>query len=766
MFPQSVRGTVADAGGVPVPGVLVQLIASDSSIAARALTGAKGEFLIGAPRAGTYRVRTLRIGYRPVLSDPFAIGAGQEVSRQFELVGISLGLDTVRVGGRNACGGAADAGTMTLALWEQARAAITATAISGTDRAIVTRRVLHDQLLDGAGFRTLQQSSTVFTLPLAQPWASESPENLHQFGYIVEVLDSTVYRAPGLEVLASPPFFGDHCFRLVGGRERAEIGIEFTPTPERRKLADVRGTVWMLRAGAELRRIEFRYVNPENRDTETGARGEIDFVRMPNGAWGVARWNIRMPVLEVVPGARVRGQPGAERLVRVAAIRATGGELALVTAGADTLYSRPPLTLSGTVSDSGSGRSVAAAMVALAGTSLAATTDGRGRFSMPGVLPGTYFMQVRTPALDTLGMSSEMSVTVTDAKDQLSVRVPTAMQLVGAICGPARAARGEIPGIVMGRVRAKDGDATPTGVKVVVEWNDVATDAPRWAETRADSGGNFRICGVPLHRSLVLRASNDTASAAPVAIAVGDERRMERVTLVLDRAGGSNAVFAGVVADSAGNPVLGAEITLPDLDLSRITDGRGAFRVRDIPGGTHRVVVRKVGYGPVDTKLDFGPNETVERRVVLTRMTVLEEVRVTATIHDRLMTQFNENVKLGLGHFITPDEMRKNEGRKLSDLLTLLPGIWVLDRGPSNRAVLLSSRRCLGYDVDGTCIPCPMAVYMDDFLISRWEVPDINSFSTRDIEAVEVYPGRAQAPPKYNGLREFCGVVVIHTRRP
>jgi hypothetical protein len=44
-------------------------------------------------------------------------------------------------------------------------------------------------------------------------------------------------------------------------------------------------------------------------------------------------------------------------------------------------------------------------------------------------------------------------------------------------------------------------------------------------------------------------------------------------------------------------------------------------------------------------------------------------------------------------------------------------------------------------------------------------VPDINSFSPAEIEAIEFYTGPAQTPVKYSRLDSHCGVLVIHTRR-
>lgn len=71
---QVVRGAVIDRGtDAPLAGTLVLLVDSAGTIARRALTDDAGEYRLHAPAAGTYRVRTLRIGFRPVTSDPFTL---------------------------------------------------------------------------------------------------------------------------------------------------------------------------------------------------------------------------------------------------------------------------------------------------------------------------------------------------------------------------------------------------------------------------------------------------------------------------------------------------------------------------------------------------------------------------------------------------------------------------------------------------------------------------------------------------------------------
>lgn len=764
---QSVRGTVVNVGGIPVPGVVVQLLDSTSAVRARALSDERGEFLIIAPRGGTYRVQTLRIGFRPVVSSPFALAVGQEASEQFALTALRSGLDTVHVGGKNVCGRASVNAAATATVWEQARAALTAAELASANRTMMATRLTYAKRLDNVGFRTLEQHTSVGTAVMAQPWPAPSVASLHGAGYIIIGDDSTSYRAPGLDMLASLTFIDDHCFRLTSGRDGATLGIAFEPIPDRRKLGEIRGTVWIDRATSELRGMEFTYVDGGDPDLAEGARGAMHFVRLKNGAWAISRWEIQMPVLELrtaASGTRTGAIAAAESRVVVSSVRVAGGELAVATTGSDTLWSQPPLVLKGDVRDSTSGRGVTHARVSLAGTAQVVTAGTDGRFAISGVLPGEYFLDVRTPSLDSLGTSSRRAVSITDGAEQVHVRVPTATQVAGGLCANARnrTPGTGLPGMIVGAVAAPDAAFLPATTKVIAEWTDRATGAPHRAETRPDSAGGFRFCGAPLATSIAISAAADSVSSDPVPLALAAEHPMEQVQLFLDHRVTPRAVFVGTVADSGHQAIAGAEVFFPDLSRTTMTDGHGAFRIRDVPVGTHRVMVRKVGYGPLDVELPFGANEAISRHIVLTRMTVLNKVTVTT---GRAMPDFEDNRKLGLGTFMTREFLETQEGRPLSEVFGAVPGVRLFWSPGRPETYIASSRRCR-YFADGRsekCDPCYAQVFLDGMQVTRVDRFNINEILPKDIEAIEYYAGPSETPMRYGVDNATCGVVVIHT---
>lgn len=784
---QTVRGVVVDEGGVPVPGVILQLLDSASKSTARGLTDERGEFRLVAPRAGRYRISTLRIGFRPSISEAVSLPSGGDVTQRLALSGVRLALELegMRVEDRRVCRSFSDSAAATFAIWEQVRAALTATDITARSRGIAATTVAYDRVLEPGGNRVRSQRSLVRTEYVTQPWRALSPDSLHRFGYVIDQQDgSTMYYAPGLDMLLSPLFVEDHCFRLKS--ERTRIGIAFEPTPDRKDAHEIRGTLWLDRASSELRNIEFNFTGLPSEQADAAA-ASMAFVRLRDGAWAVGSWNLRMPLMQ----QRILPQAMGGISLHVVQIQATGGELALARRGNDTLFALPPLVLKGTVRDSLSGTAVAGARVAVAGTALFGTSDSRGQFAVNGLLPGEYSVETSTPSLDSVHAVHQSSVVFSTADTRLDLRVPTGQQIQSALCGSAL--DGNSPGIVAGTVRVLGDTALPKNVHVVAEWDvysvrqaptQVAAEAQhRWVETHADPHGLFRLCGVPLNTPLTVRAEGDAGGAAPMGVRL-DDSRVARVDLTMDATTSRGATLTGVVVDSAGQPMFAAEVAIPDASKLTATDAHGAFRLTDVPPGPHRLVVRRVGYGALDTPLLFAANQTVDRRIVLSHVVVLDSVVTVAEHVDPLLRDFEENKRLGLGHFLTRADLAKVESVRMGSILEQVPGAAIL-HGPQGHDYILAKRApptlcttaaCyeaagyyVGYGGEKVPIACYALVYLDGAAVNRGPPTfpfDVNSMHPSQIEAMEYYGSPAETPAKYQVLGSACGVLVIHTRRP
>ena len=196
---QVVRGSVVDSAGRPLPGVVVLMLDSAANVADRALRTERGTFRVGAARAGTFRLRTLRIGFKSATSEPIVLLAGGEVTRRLVLSGVSVALDTVRVVDRSSCHMSADSSVATVfAAWEQARTALTAAQLTAAARVINATTVSYDRVLEADGRRVKEQLYRIHTDYVTQTWRTVSADSLRRVGYVtIDSDNTTTYRAPG-----------------------------------------------------------------------------------------------------------------------------------------------------------------------------------------------------------------------------------------------------------------------------------------------------------------------------------------------------------------------------------------------------------------------------------------------------------------------------------------------------------------------------------------------------------------------------------------
>ena len=784
---QTVRGLVVDGAANPVPGVVVLLVDSSAAIAGRALTNDHGEYRLTARSAGTYRIRTMRIGYRPVMSDPVALTTGALVDRRIVLSGVRLVLDTVRVVDKRACRTTGDSGLATFAIWEQVRTALTATLLTSSTHTLEATTVRYARTLDPGMRHIREQDARVSSDYVRQPWSALSADSIRRFGYaIASAGDSTTFYAPGLETLASTAFIADHCFHLQASPDARTIGVAFTPAPTRRNIPEIAGTLWIDRASAELRSLEYHYVDLPDMPREALERvgGDIEFARMRGGGWVISAWDIRMPLLasEVNLG---------HRETRLRGLRVSGGLLSLARDGRDTVWSRPRRALRGTVVDSTTGRGVGGARVVLRGIGTSAVADSTGRFVIPDLLYGDYTAEVRTPSLDSIGASVVSDVQFTDSNGVPPIEVWPASAAAPVLCGD-RGLFARMPpvGILAGRVLAAD-SVLPHPATVAVQWTEfgimqlgsMASTAARrhTLGAKTDGRGEFRVCGVPVNTKLSVAVLVDSTTMPADTVRIPPGGHFANIELATDLNVHPTATFTGtVLVDSTHRPVAGAEVGLPALDRMTITDSAGAFRLADIPPGPQRVRVRRVGYGPLDTTLTFAARRTLDRRVYLTRVQTLDSVVVTA--NGVTLPGFDEHRKVGLGQFLTRDELEKHKGTRLSTLLQNLHGTRV-NPGWGNIAWLASSRSAASLDSSsgawhhpdnsekslGAKTDCYAKVYVDGHLVSGRSPDDplfdINSIQPDQIEAVEYYAGPSQTPMEYTTLNAVCGVLVIWTRK-
>ena len=94
------------------------------------------------------------------------------------------------------------------------------------------------------------------------------------------------------------------------------------------------------------------------------------------------------------------------------------------------------------------------------------------------------------------------------------------------------------------------------------------------------------------------------------------------VTLVALAQPGSalaQGTLKGTVTDAGtGAPIVGAHVTLTDLNMAASTVEGGSYEITDVPAGTHDVAVELLGYGPARLEVVITDGEATELNVGLT----------------------------------------------------------------------------------------------------------------------------------------------------
>jgi hypothetical protein len=439
-------------------------------------------------------------------------------------------------------------------------------------------------------------------------------------------------------------------------------------------------------------------------------------------------------------------------------------------------------SIRGTVVDSTSGKPVPTARVGVYNTALQTVADSAGRFAFSDVPAGDRALTIHTTSLDSVNASFTVPVLVSGETTVVVVRVPSALQIAAMACGSGGYRDG---GIVLGKIRVAGDSAAPLSGTVSAEWAATGAESSQRISGATDPRGRFALCGVPLDAALSVRVTTDGASGS-AGVRVSSAARFARAELVLRAEAATTAVLAGFVTDSLNRPLGGAEVSVPEVAKTTLTTADGAFALRDIPPGEQLVRIRRLGYGPVETRLTFQAGRTLQRRIALARATVLDSVTVTAKGYDPVLGDFEDNRRLGLGHFITREELAKLEGVSTGSVLRTIPGISVIGRDPyafvsSARAqTMMTSISGKGTNPLGSGDPlkgapsglCYSAVYLDNLRMYAGRPTgqpeplfDINSIPVAEIEAIEYYASVSQMPAKYLTAGSVCGVLVIHTLR-
>jgi len=445
--------------------------------------------------------------------------------------------------------------------------------------------------------------------------------------------------------------------------------------------------------------------------------------------------------------------------------------------------------LAGSVIDSiHGGVPLAGAVVRVNDTKLQATTDANGQFKIDSIPPGEHSLSLVHPLLDTLGVAINTRAVPFQAGQTLAVElaIPSAQTVLAMSCPEAWRRRG--PSALVGKVLDADNDTPLVGANVSLIWQELSLTTLRkeTRERKAKVGpdGSYRICGLPGGLDGNVQAEFNGRKTADVHIFIDETtplafQSLRIGTTVVEvpasdttkRAAGGGAVAAGdtakrlkgparltgKVVNAAGTPVANARVDVSGTGNATLSREDGSFGFADLPSGTQALVVRQLGFEPVEVAVELSGKTPRQVTVTMSKPArVLDPVAVIAEkSKDGLdQVQFNQRRKSGFGYFMGPEEIQQRQANRMTDLFRSIPSLRVV---PSGMDYVVESNRdatggCVNYVVDGAPYKSLFAGDVDRLM------------PPADVAAIEVYTGSSTPSEFQSPGTSSCTTIVMWSR--
>ncbi len=529
---------VDDANGQPLVGALVHLVAPDGALARSGLTDELGRALFIGAFGESWRLRAEMIGRATTEVESVSVGEGETVSREIRMASSAIVLEGIEVAASERCevrGG--DEGMVVADVWNEARKALAAASITDSRGMYRYETVRYTRQIDAETDAVLSEDRQRRSSFMRTPFESRPAEDLVGRGFVQDDGGEDVYYAPDAAALLSDVFLDTHCFRLAEERNpQGFLGLEFEPT-ENRDVPDIRGTMWLDPASAELQWLEYRYTGLERERRSPRVGGRVDFRRMPDGSWIVPEWWIRMPVVGVSQDFE------GNRNTQIVRYHQTGGLVMDVREAGGRGLGRMAQTggIEGVVRDS-VGVPLRGVRIGVVGSNQEVYSNAEGRYSITGLPEGRYRVRFVDERLGIMGYVPgplERDV-VPGEMSWLEYVTPSVGDVLYEVCRDEEVDTSllRLAGIVVD----DDGEAIPLAtVRVGFTEFRLPTGAilqdETWMEITTTRTGFFKFCGVPSNTRLTLDASVGDRAAEQMILNIPDYETGRMV--VIRMAGGT-----------------------------------------------------------------------------------------------------------------------------------------------------------------------------------------------------------------------------------
>jgi hypothetical protein len=216
----------------------------------------------------------------------------------------------------------------------------------------------------------------------------------------------------------------------------------------------------------------------------------------------------------------------------------------------------------------------------------------------------------------------------------------------------------------------------------------------------------------------------------------------------------------GLVKDSLGHAVPGAEVRARGNVVVAVSDDSGRFHVAQMPVGARGVFVRRLGFAPARAPITPGAGLIDSVRVTmraiaqpLPQITVKDE---HDSLSRKVLAEFWSRRARGFGKFVTRDEIEDKRASQFVDVVRNVSGVRIqMARG---RPDIRFRGAAFGNPRD-----CPPQYWLDGIPLQSGAADE---FSPENVEAIELYSSPATTPPQFNTRSATCGTVVVWSRLP
>ena len=222
------------------------------------------------------------------------------------------------------------------------------------------------------------------------------------------------------------------------------------------------------------------------------------------------------------------------------------------------------------------------------------------------------------------------------------------------------------------------------------------------------------------------------------------------------------ATIAGVVTDTTGAPIVGAEIILLGTVERVSTDERGTFRIVGVPTGAASLRVRRLGFRPESVSVTVvqgadpttpGPTVQVRMQPAVQQLTPVVVNAGRARYSGRLAGYYERLERRTNGVFIVRADLEAGNPRSIAQVMQRQPGLEVVRRGASS-TVRFRGRLC------------SPEIWLDGIATPLGAV-DLETLPADTFHGIELYLGAATAPFRYySESRKPCGTILLWSRGP